>query len=201
MSADGASMTYDVKDGYVVLFGGAYTISAPGFTMNVDENWTWTYHAGVWKLVSPRHSPPARYGAALTYDAADGYVLLQGGGARNGNCIGTCALSDTWKFSAGVWTQLFPSHSPPAAYECSMSYDAHLGRVVFYGGWGSSASPFYNQTWTYLNGSWTHQTTLVAPPATPDVITAYDSRSGSFVAYLAVTPPSWVYRSVVWTLR
>ena len=69
---ESAAVAYDPTDRYVVVFGGE-TNTANGW---VSFDQTWTYRAGDWTLLDPPQHPSARYGAAMVYDAADGYVLL-----------------------------------------------------------------------------------------------------------------------------
>src|SRR4029077_20885367 len=52
--------------------------------------------------------PPARTGAAMAFDAANGTVVLFGGNGR------THSLGDTWIWDGSAWTQAHPSKSPPA---------------------------------------------------------------------------------------
>jgi len=49
-----ATMVYDVRDGYVVLFG--------GFTGAAFLGQTWKFSASTWTLLHPSVSPPARAG-------------------------------------------------------------------------------------------------------------------------------------------
>jgi hypothetical protein len=61
--------------------------------------------------------PPARSGAAMAYDAANGSVVLFGGQSR------TRSLDDTWTWDGSAWTQAHPATSPPALDNAQMTYD------------------------------------------------------------------------------
>jgi hypothetical protein len=113
----------------------------------------------------------------MTYDAANGYVLLFGGTGPGGQMLG-----DTWEFNGSRWTEF--SQVMPAMTGASMAYDAHLGQVVLFGGLDSSGVP-QNETWTWnsLTG-WTLQDVAVSPPARYDAtLSDVESGTGSFVLY------------------
>jgi hypothetical protein len=142
-----AAMTYDAKDGYVLLLGGTGWNGQP-------EDYTWIYHADTWKFVggswtelSPATHPTARSDAVMTYDVKDGYVVLFGGSGASGY------RADTWKFVGGSWTRLSPATHPTARSDAVMSYDAKDGYVVLIG--GSGVSGYLADTWKFVGGSWT----------------------------------------------
>ncbi len=137
-----ASMVWDAKDQYAVLFG--------GFTGTTTLNDTWTFQNGTWTNITgtTNQTPGPRWRAAMTYDAGDGEVLMFGGT----NTAGT-AYSDTWAFAGGHWKKLSPSGSPPGRYRASMSYDAADNESVLYGGCTASSCPDAS-TWVFHNDSW-----------------------------------------------
>jgi hypothetical protein len=166
-----ASIAYDAKDGYVVLFGGVSGNSCSGGCTYYSD--TWEFKGGVWTQLSPSSAPKARAGAGMSYDSNDGYVLLFGGTTQF--CCSNAGLGDTWKFVGGSWTQLSPSSSPTERNTFSMVYDPTLGGVLAFGGWipagacGSDAT----DTWEFSGGSWT-QLTLATSPS---------GRQGAGIAY------------------
>jgi hypothetical protein len=139
-----AMMAYDQADGYVVLFGGAGT--------HQILNDTWTFLAGVWTHLSTPVAPGPRVDASMAYDAADGYVLLFGGSNASGG-----ALGDTWSFSSGVWTEIYSGTSPAARSGAAVTYDSEDGYVLLFGGVNQPALTEYNDTWSYVGGTWTLQ--------------------------------------------
>src|SRR5690348_16761812 len=58
-----------------------------------------------WTQQHPATHPPARYSAAMTYDAATGNVVLFGGKSQG-------ELGDTWVWNSSTWTQQHPATSP-----------------------------------------------------------------------------------------
>jgi hypothetical protein len=97
-------------------------------------------------------SPGARWGAAMTYDAADGYLLMFGG---SHNPV------STWEFVHGTWTQLNPTQTPDGRDYPSMAYDPAIGKVVLFG--GHTLSLDHNDTWEYSAGQWTNVTSTASP--------------------------------------
>lgn len=85
-------MAYDTSAQDVVMFGGWSGSKALGDT--------WTYHAGVWRDVTPAISPSARLFPLLADDPTDGGVLLTGGEPNGG-----AQLNETWSYSAGRWNE------------------------------------------------------------------------------------------------
>ncbi|MDE1820192.1 MAG: PKD domain-containing protein [Euryarchaeota archaeon] len=141
----GAAAAYDPAMQAVLLFGGAGARSAP-----LGD--TWAFEHGVWTNLSAGLStaPSPRYGAMMTYDAADGYLLLVGG--SNSSVRG---LNDVWVFSNDQW-QLegtLPSSLGSWSYAPDLTYDPVAAAVALIGRYPNptpSASPldFYHAgTW------------------------------------------------------
>ncbi len=201
-----ASMVYDGADGYVLLFGG-YGAN-PNLFFFGD---TWTYAHGNWTNLTGKllTAPSPRAGAAIAYDAADGYILLFGG--ESPSCHGGPNPSfpvcgDTWEFVAGVWTQLTPSALPSNRSDAGMAYDVSDGETVLFGGTNELG---FNDTWTYRAGVWTNITTSSSPPPTSPVAApglTYDPADGYlllFGAGLSKAPwmnnDTWAFHAGTWT--
>jgi hypothetical protein len=176
----GAALTFDPSagDNYLLLYGG----DPPYF---VEAQRTFVFTAGNWQLINPPAGtqPEVETGGMMTYDAADGYVLLFGGYS---NATGTGVLSsETWKYSGGVWT-LLSAGGPPALEWASIDYDPSVGYVVLFGGF--SPSGFTDVTWGYLGGNWfvTCQTSCngFAPPSSRELSAmAYDPVDGAEILF------------------
>ncbi len=184
-----ASMAYDAKDKYVILFGGE-TISP--YTVLGD---TWEFVGGKWTELSPTTSPPARYQAAMDYDAKDGYVVLFSGYSSPG--------SDTWKFVAGQWTKLAPPAAPGGRYKASMVYDAKDKYLLLFGGSNLTISATYGDTWKFVGGVWTQLTPTSSPSARFGMVMAYDAKDGYVVLfggyYTGIIAGTWKWVAGAWT--
>ncbi len=103
----GAAMTYDVRSGLVVLFGGN----------GLSDTWVYNYTANTWTNMTPVAAPS---GGRIAYDEWSDRVILLGGG-------------ETWAYdaNANLWTNLSPAKSPSA--DGPMVYDAKSGHVVLLG--------------------------------------------------------------------
>jgi PKD repeat protein len=198
---EGASMTYDPVDGYVVLFGGQ---NARGNFMND----TWIFRDGDWSNITSTAgaAPPARTGMSMTYDAADHYVLAFGG-----QTLGACSKSpgstcnDTWSFTDGKWEKISAIGSPaPNFFDDGQElvYDEADSYVVLTNG---------AATWKYQGGVWTPfcGTNCSNFIPGPDLrgIAAYDARDG-YVLFLGSNTLgnglpggsySWTFSGGKWT--
>ncbi|HTT25541.1 MAG TPA: kelch repeat-containing protein, partial [Thermoplasmata archaeon] len=142
------TMAYDPTDGYVVLFGGGNVNSGTFY------NDTWTFRNGSWNELFPAVSPPARRSAVMTWDAADGYLVLFGG----------LYFDDTWTFVGGNWTSrtaavINSSNTPSTRWNAQMAYDPGTSSVILFGGCDQLAcAGSTNDTWSYAAGTWTNVT-------------------------------------------
>ncbi len=186
-----ASMAYDAKDGYVVLFGGM------GGSYPYPFGDTWTFAGGKWTELNPLASPAARFEASMVYDAKDGYVMLFGGATF---CCGDW-MGDTWKFADGSWTLLTPSTAPTSGYNFFMTYDAKDGYVVLFG--GSEFSVQRSETWKFVGGEWTELNEMTHPSTRDSGSMTYDARDGYVVLFGGgnVYPlgDTWKFAQGVWT--
>ncbi len=165
-----AAMTFDPTDGLVVLFGGTL-----GSTLYGD---TWQFFGtqvvpGVYQRLLPTSwTPTEEVNAAITYDYADGYVLLYGGGTT-----GNTHLAATWTYQNLSW-HLVSSSSPPGGLCCAaMTYDFYDGYVVMFGGGTQSNGPL-GATWSYRAGVWTALAPTVSPSARCCMEMAWDASDG-----------------------
>jgi galactose oxidase-like protein len=186
-----ASMTYDARDKYVLLFGGRGGV---GYLTD-----TWSYGGGVWTHLHPATSPPTRSNAAMTFDAADNYVVLYGGANS------TLLRVDTWKFAGGLWTPLTPTTHPGRSVGGSMCYDAKDGYAVYFGGTNTTGG-VGNETWKFKAGQWSLLAPHPAPPARWYAMFAYDAKDGYAVLFggsnsLGSTPvgDTWNFTAGHWT--
>src|SRR5437016_1521503 len=171
-----AAMTYDTSDGYVVLFGGQ------GFGVLLSD--TWKFSAGVWTNITSTSGPSRRVVSAMTYDTGDSYAVLFGGcelaDSSNGSCLSF--LGDTWKFQAGVWTNITSVGGPSRRLAMSLAYDAADSYVLLFGGAG--VGNVLSDTWKFQGGVWTNITTVGGPSRrAAGASLAYDAVDGYSVLF------------------
>jgi hypothetical protein len=163
---EAAAMAYDPKLKEVVLFGGNSLLD-----QNLGDTWAWT-PVGGWNELSPATSPPARFGATLSYDRSLGKLVLFGGESSNG------VQNDTWTFDGSTWQLLATSTSPAPRIYQAMTYDNHLHAVVVWGGLGVAGE--FGDTWLLRGVQWTELSATpsgAAPTPGAEAAMAYDPPS------------------------
>ncbi|MCI4357033.1 MAG: kelch motif-containing protein [Thermoplasmata archaeon] len=177
---DAASMAYDARDGYLVLFGGANVGTGNG---SFYSNETWIRQAGHWIQLHPVTSPPARGYGAMAYDDRDGYVLLFGGRGNSPSVNG--GLNDSWSFVAGNWTRLITPIAPERQIGPAMAFDSGSGKVIFFGG-ETRAGWLRNDTWQFSGGNWSRiaiGNLTHSPTARKYAAMTYDAKDGYVVLF------------------
>ena len=197
-----AAMTYDAHDGYLLLYGGEYA----GINAALADTWTLSViYQG--EIVNPPpqpatfkfllfgwspagiggNHPPARAGAGLAYDAVDGYAVLFGG------YNDPTYFSDTWTYSAGVWTPISPAPSPYARAFAGFVWDAANGYALLLPGLGGS-----KDTWGFVHGLWTPiaSSTPTGPRWAQSI--AYDDDSGNVTVFGGVNTSTMATYSDTW---
>jgi hypothetical protein len=149
-------------------------------------------------------APPPRRGAAMTFDAQDGYTLLFGGVDPSGH-----TLRDTWAYRATGWVSLTPAllnprNSPPAVAFASMTFDASDGYVVLFGGWGTKG--VNSESWSFVRGHWTAITLTSGtnPGGRANGSATYDAHDGYVVLFGGAAGgkslrDTWAYHAGTWT--
>jgi hypothetical protein len=179
-------MTYDAAQRDVVLFGGLAGIGYDAYAVND----TWTWDGSAWTEQHPATSPPARYGAGMTYDAARGKLVLYGGLDDNSQW-----LADTWTWNGVNWTEEHPARSPGGRVRPGLTYDARLQKVVLWAGDGPG-------TWTWDGTNWTQVRTFTSPPMREEFGMTYDAARGVVVMFGGRDGPTndtWTFDGINWT--
>ncbi|HTT34698.1 MAG TPA: kelch repeat-containing protein [Thermoplasmata archaeon] len=182
----GAAMAYDPWNARIVLFGGCGSTCPLGDTwFYSDSLLTWTQCTSSGLGCSGSVAPPARWGAAIATDSADGFVVMFGGMGASG------VLQDTYISGdfpgARVWYAPTLLSSPAGRYGGSLADDPRDGYVVLTGGANATGEPIGGFGWLFhknhspaIGYSWT------SGPAIPNEIpaaTAPSARYGGSLAY------------------
>lgn len=162
---DYSSLTWDAADGCLLLFGGDYD-------SGVGLNDTWTFVRGQWTELYPTVVPLGRLGAALAFDAVDNYTVLFGGYGPYGAWGAEVGLDDTWTFSAGNWTPLYPREHPPVDDQEGACWDPAEGFVFVLG--ASQANDSTGASWAFVGGQWAVVEASGSPPIGPYAALTYD---------------------------
>lgn len=156
--------------------------------------------ATVWQQASGP-APPTRGGAATTYDAATGQVVMFGGYSPSGSGY----LGDTWLWTGQRWTNATGSGPSPRTYPF-MVYDSAARRVLLFGGDGRSK--MLNDSWTWNGRSWSK---LAGPMPSPrdsaSGLIAYDDAHKQVVLFggtgdssnPSASSETWVWNGKSWT--
>jgi len=196
------SMAWDALDGYDVLYGGCTRIGCS--LSSIISNQTWGFEGledGVadWvNLTTPVH-PPRLYSPGLTFDAADGYLLLFGGVTVQTNTL--IYQNQTWSYTAANgWvnrTALFEnaSNTPATRVWTMMAYYPTDAYTVLFGGQESqnkTKNPTLDDSWIYSDGAWTNIYSMLttSPPARFGGAMAFDPSDDALLLFggLSGTP-------------
>ena len=142
----GAAMVYDSLLGRIVMFGGQ------GASAALNDTWEYSTATATWTQVSTSAAPPARSGAAVTYDPVRAKVVLFGGGG---------GLADTWTFDGTAWSQVTTAHAPAGRSGAALAYEYARGQSVLFG--GVAAGVGQNDLWVFNGTDWTQLYPVAAP--------------------------------------
>lgn len=195
-------IAYDAAQGKVVMFGGDVNPTNP-FLKQLSDTWVWD--GTNWTEEHPATSPPALFGIALAYDAADSKMVLYG--ALQDNKPPSFGHSETWVWDGNNWAQEHPATNPFVFYDSSMAFNAADGKLVLVGGF-----PHIND-WVYFTYAWDGTNWTEEPgELLPDpnwtevydypnqgVSLAYDSEQEKVVmVQQGYNPPFYSFRTSVW---
>jgi Kelch motif len=191
------TLAYDALQGEFVSFGG---VAGCGSSNYVGGD-TWTYANGNWTNISSSLStaPAPRYGMAMAYDAAAGYVVAFGGNSGNGSAFG-----DTWTFN-GTWTDITSNltTSPGPLFNAGVVYDNATRSVLLVGGYSGSYTNL-NTTWSFSGGQWALVPTVSAIPPVRAPGLIYDPTTSSVLLYggmgnVGPLGETWSFANGNWT--
>lgn len=195
-------MVYDPSMSAVLVSGGLGGYGNQSYDVVTD---TWEVSGTDWTLLEGPNSPGGLDGEAMTYDAADGSVLVFGG---EDQCYISCSsfgafVSDTWSLANGNWTLQRPAGSPNARHAPAMTFDPAANETVLFGGSTFSGAYSVNDTWAYRAGNWTRLHPAASPPARWGANLVYDAATGVLVLFggtdgSTAFNDTWAFASGTW---
>jgi len=187
------SMVYDSVNDAFVLFGGRCGndtgCSGVAYGRRLGDTWIYRLATNKWTRVSPAVSPANREQHTMSFDAANGVVVLYGGWADT-------AMNDVWVYdvAANIWTQAVSSPAPGTRYLHGMVYDPGIRQHVVFGGNASNTTTAGTAVWTFAlqsdSPNLPPHASFVANPASgpPSTLFAFDGSTstdadGTIVGY------------------
>lgn len=190
-----AGMAFDEARHVAVLFGGSALAGQSAFAD------TWTWDGKSWSEQHPGVVPPARSGAAMTYDPDHQLVLMWGG--YEGNVQG----ADFWSWNGSNWAQIHTTRFPPAEgvsgdYPAPiLTYDSKHHQVVLIRNTGvHPAGPQALDAWTWDGSGWSQPKVTSSPQIWGTA--AYDPALGAVVFFGldgSSKPETWTFDGAAWT--
>jgi PKD repeat protein len=150
------------------------------FPNTFGQNGTWAFYGGTWSSFGTVPTP-SRAWPGWVFDGIDNYSLLFGGSKYSTSA--PFQLNDTWSYENSTWTNITAEvgAAPPARWGPGMTFDAHAGYVVLFGG-GIEYSENSVQGYVggYANDTWTFGIFNATHSPAPEVA-ASANRSGTDV--------------------
>ena len=192
------ALAYDAVHRETVL---ACSVTLDGGLTSSEQTWVWD--GTNWTQRFPKTTPPARTGAALSYDAARGQVVMFGGMDTN-----TLRFypTDTWLWDGQNWTLAHPSNAPFGREYASMAYDAVHGQTVLFRGYtltqaiGPASVNLLGDTWIWDGATWIQRSPQNSPSAGTDPMAP--DRSGHILLFEGGQQPNnntWLWDGSNWT--
>lgn len=147
----GATITFDTRDGYALLFGGTggdYQVKGIEHARCLND--TWAFSNGAWRNLSVAGPPPSCT-FDMAYDPVDGYVVayLVSGDPGSPHPY----INQTWTYGDGLWSRVNGS-GPNLTFGTGMAFDPQLDAVLLYGAAVSAGGYFLPYTWEFTGGQW-----------------------------------------------
>ena len=124
---------------------------------------------------------------------------------RGAKSISSCVAGAKPSVSTAGWTDFSGSagRAPPARDYLSMTYDASDGYDVLFGGYNSSTTGLYNDTWKLTAGKWSPISSPTAPSPRRAAPIVYDPVDGYVVLFGGAGPTvlndTWEFKAGLWT--
>ena len=186
-----SALGYDAGRGELLTFGGStFSFGSPSLTLATTRSIGPTR---AWRSVATTTSPPARTGAAMTYDAARGELLMFGGAASGMN------LDDTWRWNGSTWRA--EAGGPAGRSFALLTYDPVREQAEMLGGTTVGAPIDDDTTWIWDGSEWIGQVGTPFPTSGLVGAMAYDPRAGrvTLVRSHEGLGETWTWDGSEWT--
>lgn len=154
------TMTYDSKNGRVLMFGGRQEEPDPnGDPVFLNDLWAWQNDDWVRLDADLTERPSQRNNAGFAHDPIHDRIVVYGGSelaGRDGNTVN--ALFDTWEFANGAWTKT--GTDAPKLNRPLLVFNPLAGKIFMV---GANSADGKVMMFRYDDGTWTD----VAPSALP----------------------------------
>jgi len=161
-------MAYDPDRGRVVMFGG---YEDGGVLAD-----TWEWDGFDWVERHPPVSPPARWGAAMAWDAGRHTMLLFGGEGRRS--IRRDPRGDTWEWDGTSWQERGDGPEPTTGKDVAMAYDPDGQRMVLL----QKRVRAFAGVWERTDAGWERVETTGSRPGGYACGLAYDAAASGLLA-------------------
>lgn len=155
-----AALAYDTRRGVVVL---------SGVEAGTSSNVLWELDGQTWTDRNPDVTPSISGGAVLAYDRELERVVQYGGTP----IAGGAPRGDIWEWDGDMWMLRPRAELPVARQLCSLASDPLRGRVVLFGGQGSTIP--LGDTWEWDGTRW-RESAAQSPPLRVGSAMAFDGR-------------------------
>jgi N-acetylneuraminic acid mutarotase len=191
----GPAMVYDSVAGAPLMYGGNI-----GYGGSSD---LWQYDSALdhWTYKETTGRPPIRNGHAMTYDEANGEMLVYGGWAD------TCGQSperynNTWAYNStsNTWTERNQPVNPGVRLGIGMVYDSKRGTHTVFGGSYYSPRPKFDSVWSYnlSENLWTEFKSDYNPGERAGHSMGYDPQNDRVVIFGGSRLDTWDISKETW---
>ena len=178
-----SAIVYDEENGIVILSNG-YTRD----DSHPQDTWVYDVEENTWTQMRPEESPLPQYGHHMVYDTANEAVVMYGGHwsiTEDGRMVSHGYSDGVWTYDypSDTWTKVDTATSLPQRYWHTFAYDKDRGKMVVFGGSGTSAT--LGDTWLYnlSTNTWERLDTYEKPPERENSVLVYDPVHEKFILF------------------
>jgi hypothetical protein len=128
----------------------------------------------------------------VAYDSSTSNTVLFGGESISSGIVG-----DTWLWSNGNWTQVFPTTSPLPRWEHAIAYDSAQGQALMFGGL-SATGTYLGDTWAWDGTNWTLKSSSGPTPRIGSAL-VYDALHSQIVLFGGFDANGFTNDTWVWS--